>query len=149
MVAAAVAIAAAAATAAAISFSGSAAVAALGPRFTGVGVLLPTVFLGLEVLVAAVLVLVLLEASLEGVALLSSALERFGVFVSVPLFAGGFLAVTSDFEDNLAVSGFADFVVEDGRVRGLSAGFLAAGVASLVTSRKTERVIKHCGNEQN
>lgn len=123
MTAAAVAIAAAAATAAAISFSGWAAVAVLGPRFTGVGVLLPTVFLGLEVFV-------LETGVLEGVALFSCGLERLGVFVSAGLL-GGFLAVTSAFEADLGVSGFADFVVEEGRVRGESAGFLAAG---LVTS---------------
>ncbi len=127
MTVAAVAIAAAAATAAAISFSGSARAAALGPRFTGVGVLLPTVFLGLEVLVAAVLVL-------EGVGLLSCGLERLGVFVSAALLGVGFLAVVSDFETDLGVSGFADFTAEEGRVRGDSAGFLDAGVAGLVTS---------------
>lgn len=121
---AAVAIAAAAATAAAISFSGSAA-AGLGPRFTGVGVLLPTVFFGLEVLVAGAL-----EGALEGVGLLSL---RVGVFVSAALLAAGFLVATSDFAADLGVSGL-DFVVEEGRVRGESAGFLDAGVAGLVTS---------------
>lgn len=120
------AIAAAAATAAATSFSGSAArLAALGPRLTGVGVLLPTVFLGLAFLFAAGLAV----GVLEGVGLLS--LERLGVFVSTALVAVGFLAVTSDFAADLGVSGFADFVVEDGRVRGDSVGFLVAG---LVTS---------------
>lgn len=93
--------------------------------------LLPTVFLGLEFLVAAVLETGVLETSLEGVGLLS--LERLGVFVSAALVAVGFLAVTSDFEADLGVSGFADFIVEDGRVRGDS-GFLAAVVADLVTS---------------
>lgn len=129
MAAAAVAIAAAAATAAAISFAGSSAVVALGPRFTGVGVLLPTVFLGLEVLVAAVL-----EAGALAGVLLSCVLERLGVFVSAALLAVGFLAVMSDFEADLGASGFADFVAEDVRARGDSAGFLDAGVAVLVTS---------------
>lgn len=142
---AAVAIAAAAATAAAaaISFSGSATVAALGPRFTGVGVLVPTGFLGLEVLVVAVLEPGVLEASLEGV-LLSCVLERFGVFVSATLLAVGFLAGTSDFEADLGVSSFAAFVVEDGRVRGDSEGFLDAAVADLVTSggKTAEGMIK-------
>lgn len=128
MTAAAAAIAAVAATAAAISFSGSA-VAALGPRFTGVGVLLPIVFLGLEVLVAAVL-----EAGgLEDAGLASCGLERFGVFVSAALLGVGFLA-TSDFEADFGVSGFADFVAGEERARGDSAGFLAAVVVDLVTS---------------
>lgn len=128
MAAAAVAIAAAAATTAAASFSGSAAAAALGPRLTGVGVLLPTVFLGLAFLVAVVLELVL-GASLEGVGLLS-VLERLGVFVSAALLVGGFLAVTAD----LGVSGFDDLAVEEGLVMGDSADFFAAGVAGLLAS---------------
>lgn len=112
--------------AAAISFSDSA--TALGPRFTGVGVLLPTVFLGLEALGAAVL-----EAGvLEAVGLLSCGLGGLDVFVSVALLGVGFLEVTSDFEEDLGVSGFADFAVEAGR--GDSADFLAAGVPGLVTS---------------
>lgn len=127
-----------AATAAATSFSGSVAVAALGPRLTGVGVLLPTVFLGLEVLVGAALE----PGALEGVGLLSCVLERLGVFASAALLVAGFLAVTSDFEADLGVSGFADFVVEEGRVRGESASFLAAGVDGLVTSKK-ENTQKH------
>lgn len=133
MAAAAVAIAAAAATAANISFSGSAAVVGLGPRFTGVGVLEPTGFLGVEVFAAADLDTGVLEASLEG-ALLSCVLGRFGVFVSEALLAEGFLAVTSDFEADLGVSGFADLVVADERVRGDSAGFLDAGVAGFEAS---------------
>lgn len=133
MAAAAVAIAAAAATAANISFSGSAAVVGLGPRFTGVGVLEPTGFLGVELFAVADLVTGVLEASLEG-ALLSCVLERFGVFVSAALLAEGFLAGTSDFEADLGVSGFADLVVADERVRGDSAGFLDAGVAGFEAS---------------
>lgn len=133
MAAAAVAIAAAAATAADISFSGSATVVGLGPRFTGVGVLEPTGFLGVEVFAAADLDTGVLEASLEG-ALLSCVLGRFGVFVSEALLAEGFLAVTSDFEADLGVSGFADLVVADERVRGDSAGFLDAGVAGFEAS---------------
>lgn len=54
--------------------------------------------------------------------------------MSAALLAIGFLAVTSDFVPDLGVSGFADFVAEDGRVRGDSAGFLDAGVAGLETS---------------
>lgn len=101
---------------------------ALGPRFTGVGVLLPTVFLGAEFFVADVLVLGVLVASFEGV-LLSCVLGRVGVFESVDLLTAGFLVVTSDF----GVSGF-DFVVEGGRLYGDATGFLDAGVAGLVTS---------------
>lgn len=93
---------------------------------------LPTVFLGLDALFVAVLVPGVLEASLEGVGLPSCGLERVGVFVSTALLVGGFLEATSDFI--LGVSGLADFVVDEGRVRGDSAGFLAAGVAGLVTS---------------
>lgn len=120
--------AAAVATAAAISFPGSEATAGLGPRLTGVGVLLPTVFLGLDVLAAVVLE----PGVLDGVGLLS--LVRLGVFVSTALLAGAFLAVTSDLETDLGVSGFADFDVDEGRVRGDSPSFLAAGVAGLETS---------------
>lgn len=130
MTAAAVAMAAAVATTAAISFSGSAVVTALGPRFTGVGVLLPTVFLGLEAFA--------LEAGVfEGVALLSCGLERLGVFASAGLL-GGFLVATSVFEADLGASGFEDFVVEEGRERGESAGFRAAGVDGLAASFFTD-----------
>lgn len=137
MEAATVAIAAAAATAAATSFSSpslEAGSAGLGPRFTGVGVVLPTIFFGLEVLVAADLEAGVLEASFEGVGLLSCVLGRVGVFVSVVLLAGGFLVVVSDLEADLGVSGLVDFVAEAGRVRGDAAGFLAAGVVGLVAS---------------
>lgn len=126
--------AAAAAMAAATSFPGPSAAAGLGARLTGVGVLLPTVFLGLVVLAAAGLV----PLFLEGVALPSCVLVRLGVFDSEILFGLDFLAVASDFEDDLGVSGFEDFVEEEGRVRGESAGFLAAGVDGLVTSRKKQ-----------
>lgn len=148
MTAAAVAIAAAAAAAAATSFAGSATVAALGPRFTGVGVLLPTAFLGLAVLAAAGLE----PGVLEGVGLLSCVLGRLGVFVSEALVVVGFFVVTSDFAANFGVSNFADFVIDEGRVSGESVGFLAAGVADLVTSRgnraqgMVKRVLK-CYNE--
>lgn len=130
----AVATAAPVATAAATFFSVS---ATLGPRFTGVGVLLPTVFLGLVVLVAAVLVV--LGASLEGVGLVSG-LERFGVFASTAL-GVGFLETVSDLAVDFGVSGLADFVAEVVRLRGDSAGFLAAGVAGLVTSFFTAVVV--------
>lgn len=126
--------AAAAAPAAATSFGGPSAAAGLGARLTGVGVLLPTVFLGLVVLDAAGLVLLLFA----GAALLSCVLVRLGVFDSEILFAVDFLAVTSDFEKDLGVSGFEVLDEDEGRVRGESAGFLAAGVDGLVTSRKTE-----------
>lgn len=140
MLAAAVAIAAAAATAAAISFADSAAVVALGPRFTGVGVLLPTVFLGVEFLVAPILEPGVLEASLVGVGLLSCALGRLSVFVSAALLAVSFLGA-STFVADLGVSGFFDFIAGEGRERGESAGFLAAGVAGLETSsqKNTEK----------
>lgn len=115
-----------AAAATAISFSDSP--TALGPRFTGVGVLLPTVFLGLDALGAAVL-----EAGvLEAVGLLSCGLDGLDVFVSEALPGVGFLEATSDFGADLGVSGFADFAAEAGR--GDSADFLAAGVPGLVTS---------------
>lgn len=93
--------------------------------------LLPTAFLGVEVLAAAVLEPGVLEASLEGVGLLS-VLERVGVLLSAALLAAGFL--TSDFGADLGVSGFVDFVAGEGRVRVDSAGFLDAEVAGLVTS---------------
>lgn len=124
---------AAAATTAAISFPRSIIVATLGPRFTGVGVVLPTVFLGLGTLFVMVLVLGVLETSLEGVDLPSCGLERFGVFVSTALFVGGFLEATSDFV--LGASGLASFFA-GGRARGDSADFLAAGGDGLVTSGK-------------
>lgn len=103
--------------------------------------LLPTVFLGLEALVAAVL-----EAGgLEGVALASCGLERFGVFVSAALLAAGFLAATSDFVADFGVSGFADFDAGEERARGDSAGFLAAVVVDLVTSFFTGVVVLDVG----
>lgn len=114
--------------------------ATLGPRLTGVGVVLPTVFLGLEVLFVGVLVI--LEASLEGVGLLSCGLGRLGVFVSTLLLVGGFLAEPSNFV--LGVSGLADFVIEEGRLRGDSTGFLAAGVAGLVRSERQQVGVKEC-----
>lgn len=140
MVAAALAIAAAAATAAAISPPVSAASSGLGPRFTGVGVLLPTVFLALVFLFAAVL-----EAGvLEGVDLFSCVLERFGAFVSATLLTDGFLARLSDFEAGLGASDLVDFRVAEGRLSGESADFLAAGVADLVTSsgRKKTQILQ-------
>lgn len=132
MTAAAEAMAAAAATAAAGSFPKS---AALGPRLTGVGVLLPTLFLGLVVFVAAAL-----EAGvLLGVDLLSCGFGRVGVFESAALPAGGFLAGASVFD--LGVSGLAAFVAGEERDRGESAGFLAAAVVDLVTSFFTGVVV--------
>lgn len=101
--------------------------------------LLPTVFLGLEALVAAVLE----PGGLEGVGLASCGLERFGVFVSAAL-PTGFLAAASDFVADFGVSGFADFVAGEERARGDSAGFLAA-VVDLVTSFFTGVVVLDVG----
>lgn len=103
MTAATAAVAAAVATATATSLSDS---VALGPRFTGVGVLLPTVFLGLVVL--GVAVLEVLDASLEGVALLSG-LGRGGVFESVGLLVVGFFGAVPDLVADFGTSCFAGF----------------------------------------
>lgn len=103
MTAAAAAVAAAAATATATSLSDS---VVLGPRFTGVGVLLPTVFLGLVVLGAAVLEV--LDASLEEVALLSG-LGRVGVFESTALLAAGFFETVPDLAVDFGTSCLAGF----------------------------------------
>lgn len=61
-----------------------------------------------------------------------------GVFVSAVLLAAAFLAVVSGLEADFGVSGLVDLVAEAGRVRGDAAGFLAAGVVGLVTSREGE-----------
>lgn len=60
---------------------------------------------------------------------MSCVLGRVGVFVSVDLLVGVFLAATSDF----GVSGFA-LTAEDGRLLGEATAFLDAGVVGLVTS---------------
>lgn len=110
--------------------AGSAAVVGLGPRFTAMGVLLPTVFLGVEAFPAGLVLGVLGPAltSFEGVGLL-------GVFLvsAALLLAAGFLGVESglDAEADLGVSGLVVLAGEV-RVRGAAAGFL---VADLVTSR--------------
>lgn len=103
MTATAAAVPAAAAAATATSLSES---VPLGPRFTGVGVLLPTVFLGLVVLGAAVLEV--LGASLEEVALLSG-LGRAGVFASKALLVGGFFVAVADFAADFGTSCLAGF----------------------------------------
>lgn len=109
--------------------AGSAAVVGLGPRFTAMGVLLPTVFLGVEAFPAGLVLGVLGPAltSFEGVGLL-------GVFLvsAALLLAAGFLGVESglDAEADLGVSGLVVLAGEV-RVRGAAAGFL---VADLVTS---------------
>lgn len=97
--------------------------------------LLPTVFLGLEVLVAAVL-----EPGVLGASLDACVLGRVGVFVSATLGGAGFLAVDSDLEADLGVSGFADLFT--GRERGESTAFLAAGVDGLVTSTEGKHRIE-------
>lgn len=117
--------------------AGSAATAAaLGPRFTGMGVLLPTVFLGL-----VILAVLLFALGVFGLAVTSfeADLISLGLFVlaSPAAFEGveGFLEADSDLAGVAAfgVSGFA-CLVEAGRVRGEAAGFLAAGVVGLLTS---------------
>lgn len=97
------AVAAAEATATATSLSDS---VFLGPRFTGVGVLLPTVFLGLVVL--GVAVLEVLDASLEEVTLLSG-LGRVGVFESVGLLVAGFFEAVPDLAVDFGTSCLASF----------------------------------------
>lgn len=122
--------AAAMAAATAASWVSPASVAGLGPRFTAMGVLLPTVFLGVEAFPAGLVLGVLGPAltSFEGVGLL-------GVFLvsAALLLAAGFLGVESglDAEADLGVSGLVVLAGEV-RVRGAAAGFL---VADLVTSR--------------
>lgn len=121
--------AAAMAAATAASWVSPASVAGLGPRFTAMGVLLPTVFLGVEAFPAGLVLGVLGPAltSFEGVGLL-------GVFLvsAALLLAAGFLGVESglDAEADLGVSGLVVLAGEV-RVRGAAAGFL---VADLVTS---------------
>lgn len=104
---AAAAVAAAAAAATATSLSDS---ATLGPRFTGVGVLLPTVFLGLVVLG----VLVVLGASLAEV-VLPSGLGRAVVFESTALLAVGFFVAGADFAVDFGTSCLAGFGAGLGR----------------------------------
>lgn len=100
----------------------------LGPRFTGIGVLLPTAFLGLEALAAPGL-----EVEVLGVDSLEVGV--LGLGSAVLLTARGFLGVVSDLvvEAVLGVSGLVLLAVE-GRLRGEGAAFLAAGVEGLVTS---------------
>lgn len=79
---------------------------ALGPRFTGVGVLLPTVFLGLVVL--GVAGLGVLDASLEEVALLSG-FGRIGVFESAALLDVGFFVAVPDLAVDFGTSCLVGF----------------------------------------
>lgn len=110
------------------------AAAGLGPRLTGVGVVVPTAFLGLVALVAPGLVPGVLEGvSFEGVlGLLALASAAFAALAAGFLVESGF-AVRAD----LGVSGLV-VLAGEGRVRGEAAGFLAAGVAGLLTSEKRE-----------
>lgn len=103
----------------------------LGPRFTGVGVLLPTVFLGLVVLGAAGLGV--LDASLEEGALLSG-LGRVGVFESAALLGVGFFAAVPGLAVDFGTSCLAGFGAGLARAKGDSVGFLAVDVAGLLTS---------------
>lgn len=104
---------------------------ALGPRFTGVGVLLPTVFLGLVVF--AVAVLEVLGVSLEEVALVSG-LVRVGVFESTALAGVGFFAAVPDLAVDFGTSCLAGFGAGLARTLGDSVSFLAVDVAGLLTS---------------
>ncbi len=111
---------------------------AFGPPFNGIGVLLPTDFFGLLVLVLGLLpvVLGLAVTSLEGVALLSLGLL---VLTSATL-----LGEVGFFEADSALIVEADLGVSDlvvlvgaGRVSGEEVGFLAAGVdGCLLTSNE-------------
>lgn len=117
--------------------SASAAAAALGPRFTGMGVLLPTVFLGLVIL--AVLLFALGVFGLAVTSFEEADLVSLGLLVLASPAAfevkEGFLEADSGLAGVVAfgVSGFVG-LVEAGRVRGEAAGFLAAGVDGLLTS---------------
>lgn len=126
--AAATAVAAVAAAAIVTSLSDS---VTLGPRFTGVGVLLPTVFFGLVVLAAAVLEV--LGASLEAVVLLSG-LGRVVVLESTALLVVGFFVAGADFAVDFGTSCLVGFGAELGRAEGDSADFLAVDGTDLVTS---------------
>ncbi len=134
-----------AATTAGTTFFFSASVAAastgweaFGPPFNGIGVLLPTDFFGLLVLVLGLLpvVLGLAVTSLEGVALLSLGLL---VLTSAALLGVvGFLEADSALtvEANLGVSDLV-VLVGAGLVSGEEMGFLATGVDSgLLTSNE-------------
>lgn len=100
--------------------------------------LLPTAFLGLVVFAVLGFALGILEvgaASFEGVDLAS--LGLLGVLASAALLlAAGFL-VESGFAAgvDLGVSGLV-VLAGEGRVRGEAAGFLAAGVLGLLTSKR-------------
>ena len=100
----------------------------LGPRFTGMGVLLPTAFLGLEALGAEGL-----EARGFGPPSLGAGGLAFGG--AALLTPTGFLGVVSGLAaaTTLGVSGLEVLAVE-GRLRGAGVDFLAAGVEGLGTS---------------
>ena len=103
----------------------------LGPRFTGVGVLLPTVFLGLALAALG-------PGVLEGAARASAVLGRGAVLLSAALLAAGFLAAASGLGEDLGGSDLVALAAGEGRVRGAAAGFLAAGVEGLETSEERE-----------
>lgn len=114
---------------------------ALGPPFTGIGVLLPTDFFGLLVLALGLLAVVLELAltSLEGVALLSLGLL---VLTSAALLeVVGFLEADSAFavEADLGVSGLV-VLAGAGRVSGEDVGFLVAGVDGCLLASKENRI---------
>lgn len=119
----------------------------LGPRFTGIGVLLPTAFFGLLVLVLDLFkVLGLALTSFEGAALLSLSLLE--VLTSAAL-----LEVVSFLDADSGLAGVADFGVSGlvvfvavGRVSGEAAGFLATEVGGcLLTSFLTGVVVLGVG----
>ena len=100
----------------------------LGPRFTGMGVLLPTAFLGLEALGAEGL-----EARGFGPPSLGAGLWAFGgSSVNPPPFCFPLLSCLAA-ATTLGVSGLEVLAVE-GRLRGAGVDFLAAGVEGLGTS---------------
>ena len=100
----------------------------LGPRFTGMGVLLPTAFLGLEALGAGGL-----EARGLGPPSLGAGGLAFGA--AALLSPAGFLGAASGLAaaTTLGVSGLVVLAVE-GRLRGAGVDFLAAGVEGLGAS---------------
>lgn len=114
---------------------------ALGPPFTGIGVLLPTDFFGLLVLALGLLpvVLELALTSLEGVALLSLGLL---VLTSAALLeVVGFLEADSALavEADLGVSGLV-VLAGAGRVSGEDVGFLVAGVDGCLLTSNENRI---------
>lgn len=114
---------------------------ALGPPFTGIGVLLPTDFFGLLVLALGLLpvVLELVLTSLEGVALLS--LGLLDLTSAALLEVVGFLEADSALavEADLGVSGLV-VLAGVGRVSGEDVGFLVAGVDGCLLTSNEKRI---------